>query len=166
MLGHYSTKTLPGIDAEQTRRVVTALAEHYGRHPIMRFILMRHVLGPQGVRTRHADPRARAIHRWVRDRHWFAPEPGEQVLTPGRTIAWGFGDCDDLTALVGALLVAGNIPWRPMLLARTGPNGVRPFHIWPQALTERGWVDLETVEPDARYGEHPAALMSRLSTSL
>lgn len=166
MLGEYSTRTLPGIHAEQTRRVVTELATAYGRSPLMRYVLMRHVLMPAGVRTRAVEPRARAIHRWVQQRVWFSPEAGEQIESPARTIAWRFADCDGVTALLGALFEAATIRWRPMLLGHDMGDRVRPFHIWPQVFIGARWVDVEACEPTARFGEHPADIMARLSVQL
>lgn len=157
---------IAGIDAEQTRRIVAQLAEDYGRHPGMRYILAQHILRPAGVRTREPEPRARAIHAWVRDRTWFTPEAGEQIESPARSLAWRFADCDGFTALIGALLVAATIPWRPMLLARDEGDRLRPFHIWPQAHIGGRWVDLEACEPSARFGEHPIDVMARLRLTL
>ncbi len=149
---------LPGRSPEFTRRIVAALGRLYGNHPLMRYIAVHHVGADS---TLPAVEQARRVHRWVRDHHRFVLEAGEQVQTPARTIIWGYGDCDDLSALVAALLTALRIEWRAMLLAYATPTGPKPFHIWIQAMIDGRWVDMEVSDPTARFGEAPAAIMAR-----
>lgn len=158
----YQHFTLQGIDADRTRALVGELAELYGGHPQMRAFVVHQVLNPARVPPYHDLAAVDAIHRWVRDNVRFVKEPGEQVLTPARVLIWRLGDCDDRSGLVAAMLHAIGIQWRLLLLAR---NGI-PFHIWPQALVESRWIDVETSHPRAKLGEHPAALMRRLAVSL
>lgn len=154
---------LPGRSAETTRRVVAALARLYGSHPLMRYVAVHHV-GAHS--TMPQLEQARRVHRWVQRRFRFVLEAGEQVQTPARTILWGYGDCDDLSALVAALLTALRIEWRLMLLAYDWPGSPpQPFHIWVQARLDGRWVDLETSDPTARFGEPPVAVMRRRRVS-
>ena len=153
----YRVLRVPVRDAAVTRRLVETVAQVYGRDPRMRAWLIHEVLEPAGVHQRDAVGIVRAIHEGVRDRIRFALEAGEQVLTPVRCIVWGFGDCDDRTGLVCALLEAARVKWRTRLLARRGV----PFHIWPQARVDGRWLDLETSDDRTTLGEHPIAFMRR-----
>jgi transglutaminase-like putative cysteine protease len=127
--------------------------------PLMRLFVVRKVLDPAGVGSHDPAGAAQAIQRWVRDNIRFVNEPGEQLLTPARVLIWRFGDCDDRSGLVAAMLESIRMRWRLVLTTRAGI----PFHIHPQTfLPKSGWVDLETSHPDAQYGEGPIKLMKRM----
>jgi transglutaminase-like putative cysteine protease len=154
---------LPHRDAESTRRLVRLVAKLYGSNPRMRQFVVERVLRPAGVTARDELAAVRAIWRWVRDHVDFWNEAGESVLTPGRVLLVRYGDCDDRSGLVAAMLEAIRIPWDLVLLARRMPGrGLVPFHIWPRARLAGQSFHLETCHPDARFDEHPAALMARL----
>ena len=154
--------SVPKKGPEQTRRLVEELARIQGHHPTMRYAAVKLMLEPYGVDPRDQVGAVRAIHAWVRDHVRFVDEPGESILTPARVLLWRYGDCDDRSCLVAALLEAIRIPWRLMLLARRVGGRLAPFHIWPQAFAAGRWVDVETSDRRAEFGEHPAALMRRL----
>lgn len=144
----------PGSDPWRTAALVDEVARLYGGKPLMRAITVR-ILDEAGAPPRDDEAAARAIHAWVRDRVRFVLEAGEQVLTPARVLLWGFGDCDDRSGLVAALLHAIRIPFRLVLLCRRSGT---PYHIWPQALVGGRWVHLETSSPRARFDQHPRDL--------
>lgn len=152
----------PGKSPEATRAWVRRLAKVYGGHPKMAAWVQRNILRPAGVATRDDLGAVRAIHAWVRDNIEFRNESGEQVKTPARVLIWRFGDCDDRSGLVGAMLESLRIRYEFPLLARRSPNGLMPFHIWPRAIVKGQRIDLETCHPAARFGEHPARLMARM----
>lgn len=154
---------IPNRGAIHTRELVRQVAKTYGAHPLMRKYVVHQVLGPAGVVPRDQLGMARAIHGWVRDRIAFVNEAGESVLTPGRVLLWRYGDCDDRTGLVAAMLEAVRIPWRLQLLCRRRRGRLVPFHIWPQARIAGRWHDLETSHSRSRFAEHPANLMRRLA---
>lgn len=158
----YRHFTLQGIDASRTHNLVAEVATLYGEDPRMRAFVVHQVLNPAGVPSYNDRAAVAAIHQWVRDNIRFVREPGEQVLTPARVLLWRFGDCDDRAGLVAAMLHAIGIRWRLVLLTRGGV----PFHIWPQALVDDAWLDVETSHPRAFLGENPAHLIERLSVSL
>ncbi len=144
--------------AAQTQAIVEHLARLYGGLPQMRDCVGA-LLHRQRVAPRDDTGVARAIWAWVTHRVRFLNEAGEIVQTPAKTMMALFGDCDDRTSLLCAMLESVRIPWRTRLLSK---NGV-PYHIWPQALVGGRWVDLETSDERARFGEHPDALMRRIS---
>ena len=147
---------------EHTRHLVRRCAEVYGAHPKMQSFVVRRILRPAGVGARDIPGAVRAIHAWVTRNIEFHNESGEQVKTPGRVLIVRFGDCDDRSGLVAAMLQSLRIKWRLQLLARRVGGQLFPFHIWPQARVDGRWVDVETSHSLARYDEHPAALMRRL----
>lgn len=159
----YQAWSLSGINAYRTRGLVKMVAQVYGAHPLMRAFVSRQILDPAGVAPHDTLGAVRAIFAWVRDEVRFLLEHGEQVLTPGRVLLWRLGDCDDRSGLVAAMLQSIRVPWRLKLLARQIGGRLRPYHIWPQALVGGEWIDLETSDPRARFGEHPSTLTRRVS---
>lgn len=154
---------LPFKHPELTRRLVAHVARVYGGHPLMRRFVVLNVLRPAGIGARDDLAAARAICEWVRDRVQFVNEAGESVLTPARVLLWRYGDCDDRSGLVAAMCESIRLPWRLVLLARRVGERRVPFHIWPQARVGGRWYDLETSHPAGRFGEHPVAMMRRVS---
>lgn len=144
--------------AAQTQALVEHLARLYGGLPHMRDCVAA-LLNLYHVAPRDERGMARAIWTWVTHNVRFLNEAGEVVQTPAKTLRARFGDCDDRTSLVCAMLESIRIPWRTQLLSR---NGV-PYHIWPQARVGGRWIDLETSDERARFGEHPDALMRRIA---
>lgn len=159
---------LPFRDPQRTRALVVGLAETWGRHPASRPLAA-------AVGGTLAE-----VFRFWRDYVRYRPEEGEVLQAPGISIRARAGDCDDKTIGVGWCAVVNGWPWRAMLLARrvdrpgelrtVGPGEAlgrwRAFHIWPQVWSGGQWVDVETCEPRAELGEHPAALMRRLGVRL
>lgn len=170
---------VPGRNPALCRRLCTSIAVAWGSHPAMRDAAALVTAGADG---RSPRPLAESIHRWCRDEIRFLPEPGEQIQTPGLTLRRRFGDCDDQATLVAALLLSVRVSCRLMLLAEPavkswrrslvsiGPDDAvgkrRAFHIWTQAFVDGVWLDLETCDPRARFGEHPADLMRRIGILL
>lgn len=147
---------VPWRDSRRTRDLVHRLAREYGGNPQWRWWVLHHIVLPAGVAEYDDEGAARAIHAWWRDRIYFRPEPGEQVQTPGTTVCFGYGDCDDLTAGICSCLEAIGLRWTSELL------GDPPFHIWPQVWLSGRWVHLEAAHSRAGFGEHPADLIRRL----
>lgn len=154
---------------ERTRRLIAGLAAGWALTPEARRLVGQ--LVPDGS--------LEGVHRLARDRVAYTPERGEIVQLPGVTLARGRGDCDDKTLLVGACAEVFGWRWRPMLLGShlvTGgyhdiaPGepfaGRQPFHVWPQVRRGGGWVDVETCDPRAQLGEHPADVIRRYYAQL
>ena len=157
----YRAWVVPGKTPARTCRLVADIARLYGQLPQMRAITVLGVLDPGGVPSGDSFAAVEAIHAYVRDRIRFVPESGEQILTPGRVMLWGFGDCDDKTGLVAAMAESIRLPWRIRMLGRSGPGGVRPFHVWPQVWASGRWRDVETCDSRAMFDEHPRDVLAR-----
>lgn len=168
---------IEGMRGTLTRGLVQRIADVWGRCSEWRRVARIYIPpGPElGAR----------IHAAVRDEVRYRREVGEVVQSPGVTLQHGAGDCDCKSVLVGAVAGAHDMPWRLMLLARSGGElvrvaphelpgeGVVPFHIWPQLWDSGRWVDCETCHPDEMghlpriaYGERPEDVMARFQTTL
>lgn len=96
----------------------------------------------------HADykDQARALQAWVQTNIRYIRDPPdfELVQTPGKTLEYRAGDCDDQATLLAALLHSVGHPAR---FAALGFNG-RPFsHVMVQTLIGRFWWGAETIIP-------------------
>lgn len=88
-----------------------------------------------------------ALHAYVRDRMRWVPDPDEVewIQEAATTLREGFGDCDDLTTLLGALARSIGIP---VAIVAGGPLADGPFaHVWPAGQVEGRWIAAEVSEP-------------------
>jgi len=87
-----------------------------------------------------------AIHAFVRDSVRYVRDVVgvETLATPEITLQRRAGDCDDQTALLGALLESAGYPTRLVIAAYNRP-GVWE-HIYLQALCNGEWINLDPTE--------------------
>lgn len=103
-----------------------------------------------------------ALFRWVRSNIRYTRDiyRVELLHTPRRMLELCAGDCDDMTILLGAMLLATGHPVR---LALTGFRPHKPdsySHIYPQALVCGRWLALDATM-DRPIGWEPPALWKR-----
>lgn len=118
-------------------------------------------LGRQMVAAvgRDAEALAREVHGYVLSRVRWVRERVETFQSSAATLRRGFGDCDDHSRLIYALLRTLGIPARIEIL--TNPKG-EPAHAVTRALLPgRGWTWLET-SVAAEFGEAPLVAARRL----
>jgi len=104
-----------------------------------------------------------ALFRWVRRHIRYTRDiyRVELLHTPRRMIELRAGDCDDMTILLGSMLVATGYPVRLVL---TGFRPHKPHaysHIYLQVLVRGRWVALDATM-DRPIGWEPPALWKRL----
>ena len=93
-----------------------------------------------------------AIFEWVQKSIRYTQDPVgvETVAIPHRTIDARCGDCDDQTALLGALLEAVGYPTRIVLAAYTQDRDFE--HVYLQVLYAGEWVDADPIMHDKPLG--------------
>mgnify|MGYP005989155513 FL=1 len=97
-----------------------------GRDPRLASLAVAIVRGDAkawGTKLPEAKPRdtraqAARLLKWVQGLY-YVNEPGERLQDPLYTVQVGYGDCDDLAMLLGALCESLRIPWRFVLSGRT-----------------------------------------------
>lgn len=98
---------------------------------------------------------ARAIFEWTRKNIRFVRDPvGHEVVSSAQyTLTHGFGDCDDINAvLLPSLLGAVGIHTRLVTVA-TFPDDPAFTHIYCEAYLDRsGWVPLDVARPNPQFG--------------
>lgn len=103
-----------------------------------------------------------ALFDWVRRNVRYTRDifRVELLHTPRRMLELRAGDCDDMTILLGAMLVATGHPVR---LALAGFRRARPHsysHIYPEVLVHGRWIPLDATV-DFPMGWAPPALWKR-----
>lgn len=103
----------------------------------------------------------RTLHRYVRDhiRYLRDIHGVETLQTPERTLAYGYGDCDDKSTLLAALLESIGHPTRFIAVGKT----LDSFnHVYVETLAGRSnWIPLDTTEP-VEAGWSPPNMNSRM----
>jgi hypothetical protein len=69
------------------------------------------------AKPRDTKAQAARLLKWVQGLY-YVNEPGERLQDPLYTVQVGYGDCDDLAMLLGAILESLRIPWRFVLSGR------------------------------------------------
>lgn len=102
---------------------------------------------------------ALSLARWVGQNIKYVYDPwGTEILqTPQVTLEYGYGDCDDMSLLLAALLMSVGIETRFRVVGRRHPE-----HIFVEALVNGAWVGYD---PAVTFKDpHPKNLITfRLS---
>lgn len=105
--------------------------------------------------TYHDDPgQVRKVFAWVKNNIRFMRDPygQETVSTPERTLEQGFGDCDDITVLMAALL--GSLGYRTRIVTVASTPHTEQFtHVYPEVLVRGRWVAVDAARPGAAFGK-------------
>jgi transglutaminase-like putative cysteine protease len=104
-----------------------------------------------------------ALFHWVRNNIRYTRDifRVELLHTARRMLELQAGDCDDMTILLGAMLLATGHPVR---IALTGFNPTRPHvysHIYPEVNVNGKWIALDATM-DRPMGWAPPALWKRI----
>lgn len=102
----------------------------------------------------------KVLHRFVRDniRYLRDIHGVETLQSPVKTIEYGYGDCDDKSTLLAALLESTGHPSRFVAVGKA-PNKFN--HVYVETLVGRKWFPLETTEP-VPPGWEPPGMRSRM----
>lgn len=89
---------------------------------------------------------ARAVQKYSQDHIKFFRERPERFASPLRTIAWGFGDCDDKSVFIASVLRSFRIPVRLKFIRFYSKEQIKMVsHVYPQAKINGKWIALESV---------------------
>jgi transglutaminase-like putative cysteine protease len=119
--------------------------------------LAAHIIAP--IDARDAAGEAAMLLSWVQTKIRYTPERVETFQSARYTLEHGFGDCDDLVVVLGALLESIVIPTQLEVLGWTEDGVFDCRHIFlrvglpPRAPTE--WVAAEPTLP-VPFGWEPA----------
>jgi len=83
----------------------------------------------------------------------------ETLHTAEKVLELGYGDCDDKTILVSAMLQSVGHPTR---LKAVGFAKNALSHIYPQVQIKGTWYAVETTEAGWKLGQEPAKIKTKL----
>ncbi len=98
----------------------------------------------------------RAVYEWVRQHIRYVKDPiGKETLSSARwTLSHGFGDCDDINAILLPAL-AGVIGY-PVRLVTISQEPGDFSHVYAEVFVAGRWIPLDAARPGARFGTAPA----------
>jgi len=91
--------------------VITNIAKMRGHDPRIATLAVN-IIKKAGVQPRDYRGQAAALLHFVQNEMYYVNEPGERLQDPLYTLKAGYGDCDDLSILLGALLTSIHLPWK------------------------------------------------------
>jgi transglutaminase-like putative cysteine protease len=153
---------LLGSDTDQVRQKVELIrtkvvAPALGPGPRgLSFVrgLLAEILGaaPAGVNSNRKPWLAAYLFSWIRTHIRYVNDPsGQEVFTQiPEILAHGYGDCDDLTALVAVLFGAVGIRVKARVIQT--PRAPGWSHIYPVAWLDDDWRAFDASWPTARPG--------------
>jgi hypothetical protein len=99
---------------------------------------------------------AHALYSWVRSNVRFTKDPvnKETLYPPAELLKIRAGDCDDISMLLGTLLMAVGYPARLMTVAASGDEF---SHVYVEANINGEWIPLDPARYDSQFGVAPPA---------
>lgn len=152
----------PGTD--ETVRIIRQLIESGKRSQKIRR-LAEWILARYDVPARDRLREIAAIHEWAKKNIRYVQDPYqiEHVQTPQRMLVTRTGDCDDFTALVGALVESIGYPVDIKVVAKPGRKEFH--HVYPVARIGTESVGLDASMPVPLGYEAPEISRSKIYRS-
>lgn len=98
--------------------IISRIAKMRGRDPRIATKAVE-IIKAAGAQPREYTQQSAALLKWVQDELYYVNEPGERLQDPLYTMKVGYGDCDDLSIMLGALLESIRMPWKLVISGTT-----------------------------------------------
>jgi hypothetical protein len=97
---------------------------------------------------------AQALYNWVRQNIRFTKDPvdKETLYPPSEMLQIRSGDCDDISMLLGTLLMAIGYPARLMTVAANGDDF---SHVYVEGQINGQWIPMDPARSDSQFGVAP-----------
>jgi hypothetical protein len=108
----------------------------------------------RGVPAFDDTSEAEALYNWVRNNIRFTKDPvnKETLYPPSELLQIRAGDCDDISMLLGTLLMAIGYPARLMTVAA---NGDEFSHVYVEGQINGQWIPMDPARSDSQFGVAP-----------
>lgn len=144
-------------NAAEQRQALWNFVEKWTGNPLLLDFAAK-LIKCYNVQERDETALARAIQVFSQNKIKYFREKPERFTSPMRTIAWGFGDCDDKSILIACFLRSFRIPVKLKFIKYKAPqkDGTLKVvsHVYPIAKLDGKWVALESVHKWA-MGDDP-----------
>jgi len=160
--GAFTLQAEPLLDGDdgtaQTIARIRTLVDQGKKDPVVNHFTGT-LLRAARVRPYDDEGEIRAIFSWVLGNIRFTKDPeGKECLRPARTtLEWGFGDCDDINAiLLPSMLGTVGHHTRVVTIA-SHPGAPKQFtHVYCEVFSDGRWVPLDAARSGTRYGSAPS----------
>lgn len=114
---------------------------------------------------------AEALYRWVKGNIRYTKDPvtKETLFPPSELLKRRAGDCDDISMLLGAMLLAIGYPARLITVAANPGNPQEFSHVYTEGEVPAGsgqWVAMDAARYDSQFGVEPPAYFRKRAWSL
>jgi Transglutaminase-like superfamily len=114
---------------------------------------------------------AQALYGWVKRNIRFTKDPltKEKLYPPQELLKIKAGDCDDISMLLGAMLLAVGYPARLITISADESNPQEFSHVYPEAEVPPGsgnWIAMDAARLDSSFGSEPPAYFRKRAWSL
>lgn len=160
--GGYSLQSEPLLDGDdgtaQTIRAVRALVDQGKKDPRVNRTTGS-ILRSARVAPYDDAGEVRAIFAWVLKNIRFTKDPeGKECLRPAATtLEWGFGDCDDINAILLPSML-GTVGYRTRVVTiASHPAAPEQFtHVYCEVHLGGRWIPLDAARRGTTFGSAPA----------
>jgi Transglutaminase-like superfamily len=106
---------------------------------------------------------AEALYNWVHSNIRFTKDPvnKEKLYPPAELLEIRAGDCDDISMLLGTLLMAVGYPARLMTVAAAAGSPEQFSHVYIEGEVPAGsgnWVAMDPARYDSQFGVSPQSI--------
>lgn len=149
----------------QTIKLMRRLIDDALRDPsIVRLAteIIRHVPAFDDLSETHA------IYDWVKRNFRFTKDPvnKEKLYPPAELLKIRAGDCDDISMILGTLLMAAGYPAR-LITVSANSNAPDQFsHVYVEGQVMGQWIPMDAARPDAQFGVEPPFYFRKRAWSL
>lgn len=158
----YTPQTEPLLAGDDgTIQTVARIREYVHQGKNDRFVNWKtgQILRAAGVPSYDDAGEIRAIFEWVLRNIRFQKDPvdAEALRWASTTLRWGFGDCDDINAiLLPSMLKTAGHHVRIVTIA-SHPGAPEQFsHVYCEAFLNGRWIPLDAARPGTRFASAPS----------
>ena len=125
------------MNQQQRMSFLRSVSLQAGQNPEIATLAVN-IFKSRGIKPRDYKGQANALFTWVKENIYYVNEPNERLQDPMYTLRVGYGDCDDMALLLGALCESVRLEYR-FVLAGKMENGKVERWIEGEPLRNGSW---------------------------
>lgn len=109
------------MNQAQRMGFLRSVSSQAGQNPQIATLCVQ-IFKENGIKPRDYKGQARSLLKWVQKNIYYVNEPNERLQDPIYTLSVGYGDCDDMALLLGAMCESVKLEYRYVLAGKM-PDG-------------------------------------------
>jgi hypothetical protein len=105
------------MNQEKRMKFLRSVSSSAGQNPEIATLCVS-IFRNKGVKPRDYKGQAQALLKWVQENIYYVNEPNERLQDPMYTLRVGYGDCDDMSLLLGAMCESVKLEYRYVLAGK------------------------------------------------